>query len=73
MTQQIHIKSLCSFSEDTLLRLLLSGTHLKPVQAKKVGVYDYNHASKEQWSMSQHIVCKRLDELKRRGLVENHP
>ena len=56
-----------------MLRLLLSGTHLKPVQAKKVGVYDYNHASKEQWSMSQHIVCKRLDELKRRGLVENHP
>ena len=63
---EIEVYSTCLFSDDILLRLLISGTHLKPVQASQESTAA---VSKDVWLESHPIILKRLCHLQRKRAV----
>lgn len=61
----IAIQSACSFSPETLLRILIAGTKLRPCEATSPGVFEYGSID-----MSDRLtVSKRLVDMCGRRLI----
>ena len=69
---QIYIPSEGIFSSTVLLRMVIADTKLVPVPLSKAGVYDYAGTPDRVWDSSHPIVEHRIEELKRRGMLDKY-